>query len=165
MKLSDLYRKGATFQMSANWEKPEDSQWDFNGKYSKHDQAQPSTLQYAQYDSGATNLEPVSTGEAEDGGMDPLSFRNDMSDDDYSEVHDETEAGTAVSLNIMPELRVVKHRRQDSGHTETPTRSRQKSRGKHWKGLPNRSGNQLTPPTKPRNRKFMGIPDNKGPGI
>jgi len=157
MKLSDLYRKGSTY----NWKKPDREHMDFNGKESPRDQAPSSALVYAQYDNGATDLQP---NEPEDGQMDPLSFKNDNSEDDYSEIHDESESGTAIALNIMPELRVIKHRRQDPQHTETPSRSRQ-SRGKHGMGLPNRSGNQTTPPKKPRHRKFMGIPDNLGPGV
>lgn len=162
MKLSDLYNRGSTWKV--NWKKPEDSQMDYNGKYSDHDKAPMSALAQARHDEGIPSPED-DIGDVADANLDPLSFTNDQAPEDYSEIHDESEPATAVAMNVMPELRMVKKRREDPGHSETPRRARQKSRGKHWKGLPNRSGNQLTPPSKPRHRRFMGIPDNKGPGV
>lgn len=142
MKLSDLYRRNQVYNFRGEPTRPQSdvalNKWDLMG-YAQHDITEPQV-----------ETEKIST--------DPYHQSGGLDKEDYFETDgDDSILATqrdAVKMPAKEENPIANLTTNSLGGGEIPA----DSRNPRSPSLPYRSGNQYTPPSRPRHRKFMGFP-------
>ena len=163
MRLKDLYRQRKTY----NYKADQSSTGQYKSQISpqsgldlvRHDMDIPSQIEDKPEDLVKPHQDKTR-----------ITYRHDMDVDDYSEDHYEdmeyksdTESGEMhypSGNSIYPTRKDVRlDRTKDPNYPET---ERHRKEGGAIPRLPERSGNQYTPPKKIRHRRFLGFPGNEG---
>jgi len=137
MRLQDLYRRTQVYNFRGEKSRPLDSEsnlWDVTA-YAKNDIVEPKVNTIQQEKS-------------------PLHKSNDLGNEDHYEISDKDDDKT---------LETQRNNARQSKEVEEPElRHAELGQPNSPKSLSHlyRTGNQTTPPTRPRHRKFMGYPPN-----
>lgn len=183
MKLKDLQRSGKTYPVSGKkakkapvggvWEKPElpgSNVQDMSkmDPLNKRNDMTGADISHMDYDHNAGYESSISTSQEKDpteiDSFDSANFAGDNTykvfnyeDDEYASFYEPEEPDFSENDLKKYETDIRFKRQQDPNYPESLRHQTDKGRG-GAPSLPYRSGNQYTPPTKPRLRAFLGFP-------